>query len=151
MIKYKVANIVDEIKTNAYDAVIHGCNCQNTMGSGIALALRNLEPSVYDADLKTQRGDFNKLGNFTFAYYNDTRIYNIYQQFRYGKDGKRYVIYPALELGLMKVAFELAPGSKIISGKIGCSLAGGDWNIVSDIIDRTLCKQGHEVTICELK
>lgn len=144
-------NIVDLIKSGNFNATAHGCNCQNTMGSGVAKALRIEFPQIYEADCSTTRGDFNKLGNYTVV---DTeyrcKIYNIYQQYYYGKDGKQYVVYPALELGLLKMSNSLPRNSKILLPRIACSLAGGSWTEVEKIISRTL-ELNHDVTICDYK
>lgn len=33
--------------------------------------------------------------------------------------------------------------------KIGTGLAGGEWNIIENIIEETLCKKGIEVIVFE--
>jgi O-acetyl-ADP-ribose deacetylase (regulator of RNase III) len=35
--------------------ILHGCNCMNVMGAGIALYLKQKFPVVYEVDLSTQR------------------------------------------------------------------------------------------------
>jgi len=44
MITYKVGDILDFSE----DAFGHGCNCQNTMGSGVAKAVRAKNPFMYE-------------------------------------------------------------------------------------------------------
>lgn len=39
-----------------FDVIIHGCNCQNTMGAGIAKSIKKQFPAAYDADLVTAKG-----------------------------------------------------------------------------------------------
>lgn len=34
--------------------------------------------------------------------------------------------------------------------RIGCGEAGGDWEIVSELIDESLCKKGVTVTVYDL-
>ena len=33
-----------------FDAIIHGCNCHNTMGAGIAKSVKQQFPAAYHAD-----------------------------------------------------------------------------------------------------
>ena len=44
--------------TNAgdFDVIIHGCNCQNTMGAGIAKSIKQQFPAAYADDLATEKG-----------------------------------------------------------------------------------------------
>ena len=118
--------------------IVHGCNCFNTMGSGIARQIREQYPRAYTVDQKTLRGDKLKLGNFTYVEYGklDDPIFviNAYTQYRYGRD-KVYVDYDALEKVFVRIC-ELFPHEVIALPKIGCGLAGGDWEVVSEILER---------------
>lgn len=48
-------NLADE---GYFDAIIHGCNCQNKMGAGIAKQIKNRYPEAYFADEQ-----YNKFSN----------------------------------------------------------------------------------------
>ena len=126
--------------------ICHGCNCFHTMGSGIALAIKRKYPEAYMADMKqTTLGDPNKLGTFSKADCGDKLIYNLYQQFRYGRD-KMHLQYDALEQALIAMKSDLQVNdrykiSKIGMPRIGCSLAGGDWNVVKQIIERVFSEK----------
>ncbi|MGJ4995019.1 hypothetical protein ACQR0Z_11425 [Bradyrhizobium sp. HKCCYLS3077] len=37
------------------DVIVHGCNCQCTMGAGIAKSIKDIFPEAYAADLSTPR------------------------------------------------------------------------------------------------
>lgn len=67
-------------------------------------------------------------------------VINAYTQYDYGTD-KINLDYDALRLCLRKINM-LCDGLDIGLPKIGCGLAGGDWNIVSKIIEEELqdCK-----------
>lgn len=127
--------------------ILHGCNCFHTMGAGIAKRLRTAFPQVYEADVKqTQRGDRNKLGTYSLAEITPwLKVLNCYTQFRYGRD-KQYVEYWAVEAVLRRIAEDFHRDWIIRMPKIGCSLAGGDWEIVRPIIATELSKF-HNVTI----
>lgn len=169
MIKYKKGNIITEFEYGDYQLLLHGCNCFHTMGSGVAKALKDNYPEVYEVDKQTAYGDYNKLGTISSTivlqkvitdgkrgpYIMSTTpsaqdienkyVINCYTQHHYGKDAV-YLNYPALEMCFDKVIFMFPFHHKIIMGKIGCVRAGGDWNIVSKIIDRYF----KDVTVCEL-
>lgn len=74
-----------------------------------------------------------------------------------GQDGVRSIDNPApvryiaISVGLKRVA-ELAKGlaATIHMPRIGCGLAGGTWDRVESIIQRTLCDQGVEVFVYDL-
>ena len=66
-----------------FDVIVHGCNCHNTMSAGIAKTIKLKYPEVYEADLQTISGDYNKLGTITFAKvntYNELTKVNTYNE-----------------------------------------------------------------------
>jgi O-acetyl-ADP-ribose deacetylase (regulator of RNase III) len=130
MLEYRQGDVLN----SGEKIVVHGCNCFNTMGSGIALQIKTQYPEAYEADCTTQKGDKNKLGTFTYAISNGVLIINAYTQYKYGRD-KRYADYDAIETVIRKICQAL-PGQTIAMPRIGCGLAGGDWKIVSEIIER---------------
>lgn len=50
-----------------FDVIIHGCNCFNTMGAGIANSIRHKFPAAYHADCQTRKGNPDKMGTYTSA------------------------------------------------------------------------------------
>ena len=50
-----------------FDVIVHGCNCQCTMGAGIAKAIKEAFPEALEADKGTTKGDRNKLGTLSTA------------------------------------------------------------------------------------
>ena len=50
MLKHAKGNLIDMAEAGEFDVIVHGCNCQNTMGSGIAKEMRARYPGVYQAD-----------------------------------------------------------------------------------------------------
>jgi len=121
--------------------IAHGCNCFNTMGSGIARAIRAKYPGVYEADCQTIRGRREKLGTYTnYMSPEDQRvIFNLYTQYRYGTD-KVHLDYTALTAALMNMKDWLDGQDphkhfKVGLPRIGCGLAGGEWKRVEEIIE----------------
>jgi O-acetyl-ADP-ribose deacetylase (regulator of RNase III) len=120
-----------------FDVIVHGCNCFNTMKSGIAKTLVAAFPVVAFEDSKTERGARTKLGTYSSAYVSnfDLEIINAYTQYLYGTD-KVQVEYKAVQsvfIALNKKYKDL--GVHIGIPKIGCGLAGGEWDVVEHIIN----------------
>jgi O-acetyl-ADP-ribose deacetylase (regulator of RNase III) len=107
------------------------------MGKGIAKDIKKKFPEAYEVDCSTKKGDKSKLGTITFTKSTEPVVANCYTQYRYGNDGRLYCDYDALR-SCMKNIKKNFSGKKIGLPKIGCSLAGGDWNIVSKIIAEEL-------------
>jgi O-acetyl-ADP-ribose deacetylase (regulator of RNase III) len=136
-----------------FDVIVHGCNCFNSMGKGIAKTIKQNFPEAYKADQQSNRGDKNKLGYFTTAtvkkFLGDIIIVNAYTQFsynsKYGKN-KCMVDYIAIE-DVMKRIKKTFHGSRIGYPKIGAGLGGGDWKIISGIIDRELIGEKHTLVL----
>lgn len=142
------------------EAIIHQANCQNTMGSGIASALRYRWPEVYEADCLTMKGDKSKLGKFSVAAINDPNstvkfVFNMYSQFLYGRD-KRYTNYEAMAKALDSIVMTLCTEGKYkdvktvgIPYNMGCIRGGGNWNIVRTIVEETFNGSPFTVLICK--
>ena len=123
--------------------VVHGCNCKNAMGAGIAAQVREQYPEAYQVDQLTQWGDKTKLGTYTTAVgKNGTRIVNAYTQYDYSR-GPVNVDSVAVECVLMTVCNDFPEEPVIAMPRIGAGLAGGDWNIIEKILLRVSEKYGR--------
>ena len=135
MIKYVKGDLIASDCT----VIAHGCNCFHSFGAGIAKQVLRVHPEAFEADLRSTRGDPQKLGQFTTAVSNGRRIFNLYSQFRYGNKSIQ-LDYEALQVSLEAMSGYLEfdkefSSAKIGLLKIGCGLAGGDWDRVSVIIE----------------
>ena len=74
-----------------FDVIVHGCNCFCAMGKGIALTIKKVFPEAYQADLKTVKGDKEKLGHYSSATVqrngHQITVVNAYTQYNYGGSG----------------------------------------------------------------
>jgi len=130
MIIYKKGDVLN----SGESVVVHGCNCFKTMGAGIARQVREQCPNAYKADQDTLWGDRKKLGSSTLAYDNGMLIINAYTQYEYARD-RVVVDYDALRSAMEEIC-QTTPGEDVIAmPKIGCGLGGGDWKIVSQILE----------------
>lgn len=153
MLKHNKGNLIDLAEQGEFDVIVHGCNCQNTMGSGIAKELRARYPGVYDADcLATQqwKNPVAKLGNFsTYTTFNFIVI-NAYTQLHYLPRGVDHFEYESFYLILKKL--EVLGGVRFGFPYIGMGLAGGDKDriiaMLEDFAEKVSTK-GGSVTLVE--
>ena len=136
MLEYRRGNIF----TTKEEVIVHGCNCFNSFGAGIALQVYNTYPGAWMKDQLTRIGDRNKLGTITYSIEENrffpehsVTIVNAYTQYRYTRDLVD-VEYDKL-LDCMIAVCETFDNGVISMPKIGCGLAGGDWKIVSEILE----------------
>lgn len=135
MIHKQIGNILD-VKDGV---IMHGCNAQGVMGSGVALAIKRKYPEVYydyKEEFSLRKGLC--LGQVIFTWVNDSDMLciasAITQEF-YGS-GKRHFNYAAFINSLQSVlSFCRAYEKDLHFPLIGCGLAGGDWNIVKELIN----------------
>ena len=137
--------IVKEIKGNLLDTEIqhiaHGVNCQNVMGSGVARALyqkwSKIKEDYHTHFLYNEIGAIN-LGS-TITVVQDNRLfYNMFTQNYYSNRSIKNANYAAIAQCFKHLANNPCV-KEVAIPRIGCGLAGGDWEIVKQIInDATL-------------
>lgn len=131
----EIMTVRGDITQSPDDLIIHGCNSQGVMGSGVAKAIREKWPKAY-ADYREHyevHGNILLPGAVIFSEVEDGRyIGNCITQNHYGNDGKRYVSYSAVKFAFMRVNdFCESKDIKTLSmPKIGAGLGGGDWDII---------------------
>ena len=127
-----------------FDVIIHGCNCFRTMGAGIAAQIRQQYPQAYAVDCQTEKGDRNKLGTLSVTASTEDNpffIVNMYTQYGFNPTDKP-CDYQAIRKGF-KTVNRLFNGLRIGYPMIGAGLAGGDWEIISEIINQELTDCQH--------
>jgi O-acetyl-ADP-ribose deacetylase (regulator of RNase III) len=134
-----------------FDVICHGANCFHTMGAGIARQIALYLPMAYEEDKRTSYGDKSKLGTISVAKYMVSMvqplfIINAYTQFDFR--GKMNADYNAIRSCFKNVAHMFKDDNvKIGYPMIGCGLAGGDWNVVSKIIEEELKGMDHTLVL----
>lgn len=125
-IKYEYGDIL----TTKAKYIAHCVNAQHAMNSGVARAIRERYPKSYDDYMSSAL----KLGKVILSKNEPHNILHIVGQEYYGRElGRRYVDYVALRRGIATINKNIS--EPIAFPMIGCGLAGGNWNIVSDIIE----------------
>ncbi len=146
-------NLLDMADSGLFDMIVHGANCFCVMGAGIALQIKNKYPQAYEADLKTLKGDKQKLGHYSWAKVSDSVnlnfvVVNAYTQYGLSNNGEDVLDYQALDnvLTLIKEDFH---GMRMGFPLIGCGLAHGDEKKVISSISTIL--KNEDVTIVRFK
>lgn len=138
-------------KNNEFDIIIHGCNCFNTMGGGIAAQIAVQFPDAKLADDETVRGDPGKLGSYTVGMDGRLVILNCYTQYGMSRDGQDVFEYIAFERVLSKIISRFGKW-RIGMPLIGMGLAGGDKDRIMPIIEafaQAMERKGGSATLVE--
>jgi hypothetical protein len=137
-IKHEMGDLVSMAQNGKVDCIIHGCNCQNIMGGGIAKTIRETFPQAWVADCVAAEKDLNVL------------IANAYTQYfpgRYTTDNNfdTYIErLAAIESSLKKIVNDIGDVRYGIP-LIGAGLAGGNWYDIYPIVESIL--GGYNTTV----
>jgi O-acetyl-ADP-ribose deacetylase (regulator of RNase III) len=141
--------------------IAHQANCMKAMGAGIAYQIKLKYPKMYEVDCNDPRSASEKLGGFTYARIQNGWGFNLYGQFRMGYGLQ--TDYKALEKAIDKMLTIIPELTRFDSGpaghtlkvgmpwKIGAGLAGGDWDIILNIIETLSYKHNIDIYLYELK
>ena len=156
MVKYVKGNLLD----SDCDYICHQVNCQGVMRSGIAKQIRERWPWVFTSyqnycdRCKSRNG--SPLGNIwgvsiDRVNQNSQWVVNMFSQDNYGYNGSRFTSYDAFARCLEAMRVRL-PKDKTIGfpKNIGCGLGGGNWKVISALIEEIL-GETHDVYIYELE
>ncbi len=127
MSKIVQGDVLDALENGDVDTVLHVVNCQGVMGSGIALQIKKRFPEAYEKYKQVELYQGLTLGGTS----GNDDIVNLHAQDYYGR-GKRHLNYGALAQCLSKVKAIKTIGIPYL---IGCDRAGGDWEVVKEMID----------------
>jgi O-acetyl-ADP-ribose deacetylase (regulator of RNase III) len=136
-------------KDKEFDIIMHGCNCYNTMGAGIAAQVAQQFPDARLADDETIRGDAGKLGTYSIGMSGRLVILNCYTQYGISSTGNDVFEYNAFERVLDKIQYRFGKW-RIGLPLIGMGLAGGDEGRIVPMIEQfaeRVERQGGSVTI----
>lgn len=146
MIRYVKGDIT---KSNC-DIICHQVNCQGVMNSGVAKAIRNKWPEVYEQYrtlCKKQNGSSWLLGVMQpveIQHIPPRYVVNLFAQQYYGYNGTRFTDYEAFynSLSHLTIKFSDAPDKTIaFPYKIGCIRGGANWNIIKTMIEEVFAER----------
>ena len=130
-----------DVLKSTHTYIAHGCNCQGVMGKGVALQIKQNYPKAYEDYLKgldkgAKLGDVivSDVGNII----QPRLIFNCLTQFTYSSRLDIInVDYDAVRSCMLKINKFFEQNDKVYVGmpRIGAGLGGGDWDIISKIIE----------------
>lgn len=154
-------NLITLAKQGTFDTIIQGCNCFCTMNKGFAQLMKiNFSADKLPLEHSSLSGDINKLGQIDYENIQITpslsnienttlTIVNAYTQYYWGED-RRHFDYDAFTLCLKKINY-IFRGKNIGLPKIGTGLAGGNWDVIKEIIQLELKDCNVTVVIYDKK
>lgn len=149
--KVEYGNIIALTKAGDFDVLVHGCNCDTSMGAGLAKQIREEIPEAWVADQDTEDIDGDKLlGGLSGAVVprrNGTEfiVVNAYTQ-RHPFGQGILVDYDAIRRAFRKIKQQFS-GKRIAYPQIGAGLARGDWDAIYEIINQELAGENHTLVI----
>jgi len=145
MIIHKEGDLFTALDNKEIDFAVHCCNAKGKMNSGVAKQVKEKYPAAFTEYQKmlatASRHQVSPLGGISVDY--DGGIINLIGQSEYGYDGNRYCHYGHLAAGLSLIGIRglhtLEDGTKFgFPHKFACDRAGGNWNIVLELIEGVL-------------
>lgn len=147
-----------DITTITRGVVAQGVNCQRVMGSGVAKAIRDKWPQVYDSykNFMPKLSGQQLLGRVNVVDIAPGLVVcNCFTQVYYGKDGKKYADATAIRESLAQTLLEcynFEDGNlPFYMPKLGCGLGGLNWDVdVRPTIEEFSTQlQDIDIFVCE--
>lgn len=136
------------------DAVMHQVNCRGVMGGGIAALIK----SRYFKHFEDYISHINSvvedkkhpLGTYVVSSFpGQSDIVGVFGQDSYSHDGVA-TVYSALEKSIKDAVVKNKYKKIAVPYNIGCDLAGGDWTVVSEILERIENETGVSIIVCDI-
>lgn len=130
----------DLLKTNA-KLICHQVNCKGVMGAGVAKAIKERHPDAfyeYKEYCSVNSYDSKRLlGDVLLANSNGKIIASMFAQDGYGFSGTHtsYDMFKTCVVGIYEYAIKNGIDRIAMPFRIGCGLAGGDWEIVYGLLN----------------
>ncbi len=146
MLNVITGDLLRSAKDGDFDVIVHGCNCFNAMGAGIAYAVKTQFPQANQADQLTKRADPAKLGKFSYAEIDSLVVVNAYTQF-----------YPGASFQLNALQSCLAEIKNLFGGKslrfgfpkIGAGIGGGNWDDIKAELENFALEEDVTIVLWE--
>lgn len=130
----RITYIKGDLLRSGERVIAHGCNAQGVMRSGVAKAIRERYPEVYDDYMAVYaKHGFYNLGQVIETISDDRIIFSIISQQHYGRNNIRYVSYDAIVKAIETI--NLRKMRRVAFPLIGAGLANGNWKVISTIIE----------------
>lgn len=138
----KIEYITGDLFASKEKILLHSVNARGVMGGGVALIIKNRFPKVFQEYRRIYETDGLKLGEIYPVEFDNKIIINAVMQDNFGTH-QRQTDYAAVAKVFNKVE-EQYQNQTIIMPRVGAGLGGGDWPIISVIIEQE-CKSVRPV------
>lgn len=120
--------------------IVHGCNAQGVMGSGVAKIVKEQYFDAYKFYAEQYDEHGLKLGDVQFVPANGKVIVNAITQENFGRTGAKFVDYNAVAncMKTINKVLKLSGETQVAMPQIGAGLGGGDWSVIASIIESEL-------------
>lgn len=135
--------------------ITHICNDVGGWGAGFVLALSKMSPlpeRQYRNWAASEEG--LRLGSVGFVDIEDGLVVAnlVGQRGHRWQDGVPPVRYPAIHFGLVTIAgYAKATGSSVHMPRIGCGLAGGEWDKIEPMLENTMLRYKIGIRVYDLE
>jgi O-acetyl-ADP-ribose deacetylase (regulator of RNase III) len=137
--------------------IVHCVNCRGIMGAGIAAQIKRRWPIVYtlyDALLRVKT-PLEVLGTIQVVdIFPGLKVCNLFGQYDMGNTIVGDVTIPAVDYRAIHLGFAHLKkyiidngGGTIHMPRLGCGLAGGDWNHIEDILHQVFDNCDVEIMV----
>jgi O-acetyl-ADP-ribose deacetylase (regulator of RNase III) len=157
-LKFIDGDLIKLAKEGMFDVIIHGCNCFCKMRKGLALQMANaFNCDTFPLEHLGRQGDIGKLGCVDYKKFPDIKtpngclyVVNAYTQYHWqeASSSGQPVNYAALQVCFTKIN-QLFKGKKIGIPRIGAGLAGGEFILIKQYIEREC--PNEDITVVSLK
>ena len=135
----KINEINGNLLDSSADVIIHQVNCQGAMNSGVAKAIREKWPIVFEKYRLFCNTNKQHLGACLPVKINDNqRVINMFSQDKYGYDGEMYTSYDAVNTCLKKTR-EYCEKNELKSIALPynmcCCRGGANWCVIKALIN----------------
>lgn len=155
-------DLIELAKAGHFDVIAHGCNCFCRMKRGIAPQMVKAFGVDKFLSETTDEGDVDKLGSIDWDHVSvfankelrvegRMSVVNAYTQYHWTEPGPNGIPldYHAMAMCFAKINADFK-GEHLGIPRIGCGLAGGDWEKVKELINQYLSDM-KQVTVVNLK
>lgn len=141
--KMKEINFNGNLLDSTADIIAHQTNCSGSMNSGVAKAIKDAYPRVWEQYKKAYDKGLLKLGMCQVVKTNpngeDNRLVaNLFGQDKYGYNGQRYTNYEGIYVALEKLAVYCKENnlkSVAFPWKMSSDRGGADWMVICAMIE----------------
>lgn len=134
---------MNQVEGNLFDftdgIIAHQVNCQGVMGAGLAKQIADRWPSTLADYQEWCDTVADPLGHMIYSHVGRTRgtvyVAHLFGQRGYGRGRQTHYGALASALGKLRRSNTADALPVYIPHGLGCGLAGGDWDVVSELIE----------------